>query len=256
MNDVTFIMTWYGQPNHLYIQLEFFKQQGKKLDIKPKLIMINDGHEDRKYFERMIKAYKPHIHLTGIQLDKDHGFNSHMCRNIGVKQAKTDWIFLTDVDCHLSEELFGYIIAEAKLDDSMYYVPKANMEIKENMEEYELLDPKGIIKKVTHPNTWLMTRECFWSTGGYDIEFQNVRQGDAEFWLSIGRPGVKTWDYDLIHPEYTIFVRAPKREESYIRQENKKCMMAKELVEFVRVRNTNPYRKYRKRITNCTWDFV
>lgn len=256
MNDITFIITWYGQANHLIHQLNFFKEQGALLNTKPKLILINDGHKDKEFFARMVSGYRRYIDIVGISMNKDIGFNSHMCRNVGVQHAKTDWIMLTDIDCYLSKELFGYIISEAKLDDSMFYMPKVDLEVKEDLSTYEILDPKGIVKLQTHPNTWIMTRECFWSTGGYDIEYQSVRQGDAEFFISIGRPGVKEWDYDLIHPEYTLFVKSPIREDHYIRQDGQKSRMATELVDFVRVRNTDPYRKYRKRIKNMEWDYV
>ena len=126
------------------------------------------------------------------------------------------------------------------------------------MSGYELLDPKGLIKYKTHPNSWIMTRECFWSTGGYDIEFQGVRQGDGEFFISIGREGVKQWDYELLSEEepHHIIVSYPKREPWYIRQDPWKQNEARNLIDFVRTRNTNPYRKYRKRIHDMEWEYV
>ena len=103
-----------------------------------------------------------------------------------------------------------------------------------------------------------MTKECFWSTGGYDIEFQGVRHGDAEFFTGIGRPGVKEWDYDLLSDDddKRMIVKVPRRDPFYIRQERRKQKQASPIIDFVRVKNTDPYRKYRKKISNTPWEFV
>lgn len=256
-NDVTVIITWYGQEQHLINQCQFYAEMAVKYDCKPQVIIINDGHaEGREFFKEMIDAYRDSFDLVGIDVLFDAGFNSHTCRNLGVKRAKTDWIWLLDTDCFEKEDIFKYLRFDADLSEDMYYIPRADMEVPEDMSGYELLDPKGIIKWKSHPNSWIMTKECFWSTGGYDIEFQGVRQGDAEFFISIGRPGWKTWDYDLLHEEYRIVVKTPKRDEHYIRQENIKQSQAREIIEHVRIRNTNPYRRYRKRINNLPWEYV
>ena len=103
-----------------------------------------------------------------------------------------------------------------------------------------------------------MTREAFWSTGGYDIEFQGVRHGDAEFYLSIGRPEYKEWDYELLsdNDKHRIIVKTPKRDPFYIRQEKEKQSEASKLIDFVRLRNRNPYRKYRKKLYNFPYEMV
>lgn len=256
-NEITNVISWYGQEDHIINQCQFYASMASKYNCSPSVILINDGHEEgRPFFREMIDAYRGEFNLVGIDVMQDVGFNSHTCRNVGVQNCKTDWIWMIDVDCYEKEDIFRYARFEADLDQNMYYVPKADMDVPEDMTAYELLDPKGIIKYKTHPNSWIMTRECFWSTGGYDIEFQGVRQGDAEFFISIGRPGWKQWDYDLLHEDYDILVKTPKREPWYIRQETFKQSQAREIIEHVRTRNVNPYRKYRKRINNLPWEFV
>jgi len=256
-NEITNVISWYGQEDHLINQCNFYSAMAEKYNCRPSVVIVNDGHEaGRLFFREMISTYRDSFDLVGIDVMVDAGFNSHTCRNVGVKVAKTDWVWLIDVDCYERESIFHYARFEADLRDDMYYVPKADMDVPEDMTNYELLDPKGIIKYLTHPNSWIMTRECFWSTGGYDLEFQGVRQGDAEFYVSIGRPGYKKWDYDLLHPKHDIVVKTPKRDPWYIRQEREKQSQAREIIEHVRTRNLNPYRRYRKRINNLPWEFV
>lgn len=240
--------------------MEFYNRMYQTYpNLCPRLIVINDGHEKgRDFFREVIDVHRDRFDLTGIDVMKDVGFNSHACRNLGVKQCKTDWMLLMDVDCFESIGMYKYLRFFKNLDPKMWYAPKADMEMPEEMSSYELLDPKGIIKYKTHPNTWILTKECFWSTGGYDIEFQGVRHGDAEFFTGIGRPGVKEWDYDLLSDDddKRMIVKVPRRDPFYIRQERRKQKQASPIIDFVRVRNTDPYRKYRKKLWNTPWEFV
>lgn len=258
-NDVTMVITWYGQQDCLLKQCMFYSDMAKEYDMIPKVIIVNDGHdEERDFFHETIKSFKKAFDLTGVDVLNDVGFNSHTCRNLGVKLAKTDWVWLLDTDCFESEEIYRHLRFERKLKEDEFYVPRALMDYPEDMSGYELLDPKGLIKYKTHPNSWIMTKECFWSTGGYDIEFQGVRQGDGEFFLAIGRDGYKQWDYGLLSEDkrHHIIVSYPKREPWYIRQDPWKQNEARNLIDFVRTRNTNPYRKYRKRIHDMEWEYV
>lgn len=258
-NDITLISTWYGQEDHLYNQCLFYSAMVEKFKYKPRVIFINDGHEDgRAFFRETIKQHKSRFDVMGIDVMTDMGFNSHACRNIGVKHAKTDWVFLMDVDCFEGQGLYHYMRFVKKLDTKMFYVPKVDMEAPEEMSGYELLCKKGIVKYKTHPNTWLMTREAYWSTGGYDLEFQGVRHGDAEFFIGIGRPGWKEWDYDLVSDDddKRMTVKIPRRDPFYVRQERGKQKQASPIVNFIRVRNRDPYHKYRKRLWNTPWEYV
>ena len=53
-----------------------------------------------------------------------------------------------------------------------------------------------------------------------------------------------------------MVVKVPRRDPFYIRQERGKQKQAKEIIDFVRIKNQDPYRKYRKKISNTPWEFV
>ena len=257
-NDITVVMTWYGQQDHLLNQMIFYAKMAEKYHYKPKIIIVNDANgPERQYFHECINAYKGIIDVQGVDVKGDIGFNSHTCRNLGAKLTKTDWLFFLDADTFEQEGFYCELRFNKELRDDMFYMPKADMALPEDMSGYELLDPKGLLKQYAHPNCWIMTRECFWSTGGFDIEYTGVRQGDAEFWLSIGR-GTKKWDYDLLSwdDKCRIIVAYPHRDPWYIRQDSWKQDDARGLINFVRTRNRDEYRKYRKRIHNLTWEYV
>ena len=106
-NDVTVIITWYGQQEHLLTQMEFYASMAKRYDYKPRVIIINDANEpERDFFIECVNSYKPLFKLTAIDVKPDIGFNSHTCRNLGAKLAKTDWIMFLDADTYESEGFY------------------------------------------------------------------------------------------------------------------------------------------------------
>ena len=89
-NDVTVIMTWYGQEDHLYAQMEFYNQMAQKYKFRPRIIVVNDGHEEgRQYFRDTISIHKERFDIIGIDIMKDVGFNSHGAKNLAMKFVKT-----------------------------------------------------------------------------------------------------------------------------------------------------------------------
>ena len=122
LNDVTVIMTWYGQENHLFNQMQFYNTMAQTYPkLTPRLIVINDGHEKgREYFHEVINVHRDRFDLTGIDVLKDVGFNSHACRNLGVKQCKTDWMLLMDVDCFESPGMYNHLRFFKNLNPNMY----------------------------------------------------------------------------------------------------------------------------------------
>ena len=100
-NDLTVVFTWYGQEDHLYAQCEFYNRMAQQYKYRPRVIMVNDGHEGgRQFFRDTIKIHKERFDLLGIDVMEDLGFNSHACKNLAMKHVKTDWVLLSDADCY------------------------------------------------------------------------------------------------------------------------------------------------------------
>ena len=109
-NDVTVIMTWYGQENHLFNQMQFYNSMAQQYPhLTPRLIVINDGHEKgRDYFREVIKVHRDRFDLTGIDVMKSEidfckkhypkKFN-FQAKNIDFDQSYKNYVFTcTDLD--------------------------------------------------------------------------------------------------------------------------------------------------------------
>ena len=253
-NKITFSMTYYGQIERLQYQLDFFSDQDQQIKDSVILQIINDGYNDAGLFETVCQSY-PDLNIKAYSATKDVGFNNHGCRNLMMLESETNWNMLMDIDVLLNNKLLD-IMMTADLNEKMFYCFKVKFDHPDNPEDYDNLDidPKKILKYKAHPNTWLMNKPCFWTGGGYDVEFTGMRHGDAEFFMSLDK---EKYDYELFHPEIddelTIHVRKPNRNRSYLNQATEHVKTLNRTVDFVKKRNEDSYRKHKKRLVTFPW---
>lgn len=260
MNDVTFIMTYYGQVEKLLHHCKFFSSVEGKYKDHFKVMFINDGYHDAGLFEDILNSYKDQFRLSAYMVTQDVGFNSHGCRNLGMLKSETHWNVLTDIDVYWGHYLLEEILTQP-LNDENFYVFKVRFNYKDNAADYEHVDSKGILKYVAHPNVFLINKPCFWSSGGYDIEFTGLRHGDSEFFLALDK---EKYDHVVFHPTYgddyetypNIHVQDPNRTGSYINQATERAGYLKQTVDFVAKRNEDKERKLKKRIICFPWTQV
>lgn len=99
-------------------------------------------------------------------------------RNLGVAQAMTDWVLLTDVD-HLLPVETCQALLDATLDPSCVY-RLARVDAPHPW-PYTIADCPVRETKRFHPNTWLLTRTMYDAIGGYDERLAGCYGTDGEF---------------------------------------------------------------------------
>ena len=251
MNNITFSITYYGQIDRLQYQLDFFVNVDIKYREYITLQIINDGYKDSGLFNSIVERYADEINIKAYEATLDVGFNNHGCRNLLMLESTTHWNMLMDIDVYLNHPLIESMITKELSEENMY-VFAVKFDHPDNPADYEHVDPKKILKWKTHPNTWLITKPCFWSGGGYDIEFTGMRHGDAEFFLSLDR---EKYDHVIYHPdkEFDVHVRKPNRNRSYLNQATEHVKSLDKTVDFVAKRNEDKTRKHKKRLICFPW---
>jgi len=92
----------------------------------------------------------------------NYGFNAHGCRNLGAREANTEWLLFLDVDCEPTHE----------------FIDALQKEIEECPDDQFVLcnlmggDPGNI---------FAVRRWDFWRAGGYDEELRGYHMGDKIF---------------------------------------------------------------------------
>ena len=252
MNNITFSMTYYGQVERLQFQLDFFQRMKEDYKKHVTLQLINDGYNDGGLFESIVQGYDD-LNIKAYQATVDVGFNNHGCRNLMMMESEDHWNMLMDIDGYLNQKLLESMLT-TKLNENNIYVFAVEFDHPDNPADYDHVDPKKILKWKTHPNTWLISKPCFWTGGGYDVEFTGMRHGDAEFFLSLDR---EKYDHVIWHPElekeFKINVRKPNRNRSYLNQSTEHVKNLNRTVDFVAKRNDDSSRKHKKRLVSFPW---
>jgi hypothetical protein len=256
MNKITFSMTYYGQVDRLQYQLDFFDKLPAKTKQDVSLQIVNDGYNDGGVFESLLELYKDRLDLKGYKITADIGFNSHGARNLLMMESETHWNMLMDIDVYMEPTMVTAMVRNPLKEENIY-VFKVAFDHPDDPEDYDHVDPKKILKFISHPNTWLITKPAFWSGGGYDIEFTGMRHGDAEFFLSLDRD---KYDHVVFHPddkvEHEVHVRNPNRNRSYLNQATEHVKNLGRTVDFVKKRNEDKDRKHKKRLICFPWKRV
>lgn len=105
-------------------------------------------------------------------------WNWLFARNLGVQEARTDWVLLTDIDHVLPAETLRRLV-DGPLDQrNVYRLARVDAP---HPWPYTLADCPIRPTKLYHPNTWLMTRGMYDRTGGYDERLSGCYGTDGEF---------------------------------------------------------------------------
>jgi len=101
-----------------------------------------------------------------FRVTEDIGFNSHGARNLLMQQTQTDWNIMSDIDRRYPIETFIDVLENANLKQENYY------------SFYEII--KSAPDRFSL-NEFVVHKDTFWLTGGYDEEFVNIHWGDRTF---------------------------------------------------------------------------
>jgi hypothetical protein len=104
------------------------------------------------------------LNLTWIKINDDIKWNQGGARNLGATYAKSDKIFMTDLDWEINEEAFRFMINKGNLGRTIYKVREDG-------------------RKKGHSNMWFISRARFLQFFGYNEEFSGGHGGEDYFFF-------------------------------------------------------------------------
>ncbi len=204
---LTYVTHFYCNQNNMdsvFSLLRLYEKLPEAIRTAVEFVIVDDGSP----IEYDVGVFD--LNITWLRINQDIPWNQAGARNLGVTYAKSDKIFITDLDHELPESTFNYLINCRNPGRNFY---KIYRESREN----------GVIKRgkvcnigdmyYGHPNTFFMSRARFMRFFGYDEEFAgNYGSEDFRF--------VKYQKYQGSRQHYLpkrirCFEREVDREESY-----------------------------------------
>lgn len=113
------------------------------------------------------------VYRVGVNLV----WNQCGARNLAMHNAPDGWTLVTDADHVLEPDDCRKLLA-LKVRENCYYVPSRRRAV--DRRRYH-----------RHPNSYYLTKEMFWRTGGCDEDFQGTYGSDSTFRRAIEREGIR-----------------------------------------------------------------
>lgn len=155
--------TYYNEPDILKEQIKLWEDFPSEVEI----ILVDDGSLVYPAYNYLQNHKIENFRLFVV--DEDLGFNSHGCRNLVAKVAKSDFVLFSDIDIFFSPETISILKRKMFKKNKVY-----------RFSMYSVWD-KTIIDAPGHENIYLTSKDKFWEAGGYDESFTGYHHGDRPF---------------------------------------------------------------------------
>lgn len=245
-------ITYYNEPHFLSWWYKFHKEM---LSCGYDLILnIGDDGSQIKPAVEFFEKNPPNHFIRLFRVKEDIGFNSHGTRNLLMSQTTTDWNLMSDIDRRYPTTTMMSICDNEKgLRKGFYY--SFWEKIQSSPDRFSV-------------NEYLVHRDDFWQTGGYDEEFTNIHFGDRYFLDALRmvarRKKVKQWEVkyvrgarDVTWSEEATHTIYPD-DKTLIHPLNVWGNQEKRfaLKEFVQERNKTAEGRKSKKVINFEWERV
>lgn len=162
--DVTIIYPYYDNPNFLARQVEHLAAMPADVREWIKLIVVDDGSPTSPAQHAIDwTELRDSIDARLFRIDVDVRWNWLAARNIGAKEANTNWLLITDMD-HMIPLGTAMTAVYGELSEGVIY----------------RFSRTGA-KTHPHPNSWLYTKLMFWRIGGYDERMAGYYGSDGYY---------------------------------------------------------------------------
>jgi hypothetical protein len=170
--NLTLVFPFYMNQGMLALQYEGWAAWPEALRNRLRVVLVDDGSP-----EPAVDVPRPDgLEIAIYRVTEDRPWHQHGARNLGAYVAPEGWMLLTDMDHVLTEtaarSLFGLL---DKMDQGTVYM----LDRVEADTGLPTLDRNGNPKP--HPNSFVLTRETYWTIGGYDEDYCGVYGTDRLF---------------------------------------------------------------------------
>lgn len=175
MMPLVIAMPFYNNQQMLQKQVNVWSSYPDKIRKGLVVVIADDGSKDA--------ATAPDVDfdLRIYRIGVNKPWNQTGARNLAMHVAPDGWALVTDMDHVLDVDAANQLV-RMNVKPDQYYVPSRRLP---NGEPYK-----------RHPNSYLLTRDMFWKTGGCDEDFSGCYGSDSTFRRAIANVGTRV-DIDV-----------------------------------------------------------
>lgn len=162
---VTFVIPYYCNPQFLRRQLGWWSTYPWHVSAHLTFIVVDDGSPESPAEEAIVGHPIPRCFRL-FRIEEDRRWNWLAARNIGAHHASEGWLLLTDID-HVVPATTAEALVYGQHDEAVVYA----FSRREHTGE----------PATPHSASFLMTRQMFWTIGGYDETFSGYYGTDGQY---------------------------------------------------------------------------
>ena len=149
--QVTLILPFYRNQQFLRTQLSWWRTFPEHVRKHLTAIIVDDGSPEPA--ADVLRMCEHPFRIRLFRIGVDVRWNWLAARNIGFHHASEGWCLVTDMD---------HVVPQSTAEAVIYGYHEPDVIYGFSRREYT-----GVTVQ-PHPNSWLMTRQMFWTVGGYD----------------------------------------------------------------------------------------
>lgn len=163
--SVSLVFAYYENPDMLELQWQEISRFPATIKDFLEVIVVDDGSPTFPAAEVRRPPGLPQHSI--FRLDRDIRWNQDAARNIGAHEAQSPWLLLTDIDHVVPTATLDEVLSRDKDPNVVYSFTRVKFESGEER------DP--------HPNSYLMTKDLYWTIGGHDEDYKGIYGKDFLF---------------------------------------------------------------------------
>lgn len=162
--EIAIVMPYYDNPQMWAYQLEHFRALDPKIARRVEVVVVDDASPHHPAVDA-IGGDLP-LALSVFRIERDKPWNQDAARNIGVHEATAPYVLLTDID---------HIVPEATLEGLLALNDSSRVFSLGRGAHF------SAAKVAPHVNSYFLSKDLYWSIGGYDEDFWGMYGTDKLF---------------------------------------------------------------------------
>ncbi len=176
MRELTLVLPYFQNKGMFEEQQRVWMDYPEALRAALHVILVDDASEKAQRLSPKQIAVQGLASLRMYRTRKKVRWNWLFSRNLGVQEATTAWVLLTDIDHVMPAQTLDRLVHGSLEERNVYRFSRADAP---HRWPYDLCECPGY---KPHPNTWLMTTRMFTERiGGYDERLSGCYGTDGEF---------------------------------------------------------------------------
>lgn len=180
---ITLIIPYYNQPEMLRQQMFAWLRYAPNVLESMQFLIVDDGSMVHPALP-IVKAHNQleSLNITLLRIKSDIPWNRGGARNLGSMEAVTPWLLHMDIDHVLSDYDAKKLMMSTVNTRQWYRFKRLRVGAADDTRNKDTIPRESTMGEIKpHIDSYLISRQLYWQTGGYDEDYSGCLGGGSPF---------------------------------------------------------------------------